>query len=128
MNYKNWKLDWEQIWYYKDGSIRFKWDYKNWKWTVYYYNEDWSLLWTAEETYTDKIDEDAWEYESEINWLSLTYYNNGQLANKENYKDWKLDWTQISYYENGQIESICEYNKWIKWECSVYDENWEKIS
>ena len=46
-----------------------------------------------------------------------------------NFKDWELDWTETLYYENGQVKSICEYSEWVRtWECSVYGENWEKIS
>ena len=77
----------------------------------------------------DEFDEENWEYKSVYNWLSISYYDNGQMEYMSNFKDWELDWTETLYYENGQIKSICEYSEWVRtWECSVYGENWEKIS
>ena len=127
-NFKNWKPDWDQIWYYEDGSLLLKWNYKNFKWILYFYEKDWSLIWTWEKIYTNEFDENTWEYKSTYNWLWIDFYDNGQIKDISNLKDWELDWKQTLYYENGQIKSICEYTEWVRtWECVVYDENWEKI-
>ena len=129
MNFKDWKEDWKQIWYYEDGSIRFLHNFKDWIGTKSFYNKDWSLIWTWDETYTDEFDEKEWTCKSIINWLEITYHDNAQTRGISYYKDWELDWTQTLYYENGQIESVCNYiNGIISWDCTMYNEYGEEIT
>ena len=40
---------------------------------------------------------------------TVSYYENGQLKYKENYKDGKLDGLRESYYENGQLRMKANY-------------------
>ena len=111
-NYKDWKLDWEQIIYYEDGKIASKhlannWKF-NWEWTTYYEN------WQVNESGNYK----NWE----LNWEQIAYYDNWQLKRKVNYKNWKLDWKQIAYYMDGQIKQKINYKDWIlEWIQTWYD-------
>ena len=41
-------------------------------------------------------------------WLQYDKYN-GQLLDKNNYKDGKIEGKQFTYYENGQIEYMINY-------------------
>jgi Uncharacterized protein conserved in bacteria len=57
-------------------------------------------------------------------WTGTSYYENGQIAIKCNYKDGKLHGEYIRYYEDGQIKTKYEYidNK-IHGECIEYYQN-----
>jgi len=96
-NYKDWKYDWNLVWYYRNGNKRFSENFESWTWIVSYYNEDWSLIWTWEERYTNIFDAKSWSY------------------NKS-----PINWTHITYYDNGSIKSVCEYASWNYWKCKNY--------
>ena len=117
-------MNWAQTWYYEDGSIRFSWFYENWIWTKSYFDKDWNLIWTWTEVFTNEFNDKFWEFKSIINWLEITYHNNGQTYGISNYKNWEFNWIQTWYYENWQIASVCNYINWFKiWECKTYYEN-----
>ena len=122
--YIKWKKDWKQKWYYNDGTLRYSQNFVDRKWTIFYYNKDWSLIWTWDETYTDEFDEEMGEYKSIINWLEIYYYDNGQIREISNYKNWELDWAQTFYYEDWQISTVCDYaSGTISWNCDQYQYN-----
>ena len=96
-NYKDWKYDWNLVWYYRNGNKRFSENFESWTWIVSYYNEDWTLIWTWEERYTNTFDAKSWSY------------------NKT-----PINWTYIVYYDNGSIKSVCEYTNWNSLKCKDY--------
>ena len=96
-NYKDWKYNWNLVWYYKNGNERFSENFESWIWIVNYYNEDWTLIWTWEERYTNTFDAKSWSY------------------NKT-----PINWTYIVYYDNGSIKSVCEYTNWNSLKCKDY--------
>ena len=66
---------------------------------------------------------------SEYDWEYISYYENGQIKEKSNYKDWKKIGLKRTYYEDGNLESEINYdeNGQIKGEWTWYDKDWNII-
>ena len=126
LNYKDGKLNWEYVEYFEDGSVKSEGTYKDWKlegyairycekWEEskwYYYRDGKCIRW-------------EWNYESGeyiTRWPYKSYYDNWKLrAELNKNKDWELDWDYISYYENGLVEQKWQYKNGKKtWEWIEY--------
>ena len=75
---------------------------------------------------TDINDTNTWLENEDIilDWEKIVYYDNGKIAVKMNFKNWKKDWIWESYYENGQLQkrNIFKDEK-LDWEQIYYYEN-----
>ena len=86
------KKEGEWIWYYENGQLSSKSNYKDGK-------EDGEWLWYHSNG----------QLQTKVNYIDgredgedLHYYESGQLQNKSNYIDGKLEGEVLTYYENGQ--------------------------
>jgi len=126
LNYKNWRYDWNQIWFYPDNSIMFSWNFKNGLWIMSYFDEKWNLIWTWEIEFNNQFE--YWylvnRYKPKTkNWLEISLFNNWQIKEISNYSGWILNWTQKIYYENWNIRYLWEHKIEKVWDRFINEPN-----
>ena len=97
-SYKNDKLEGDQKTYFDNGKLKSKITYKNNRITaIEVYAENGKLL------HKDDLSKGTGEWK--------TFWNNGQVMEEGNYKNWVKDGTWKRYQENGTVDSIAIYEK-----------------
>jgi len=101
IDYKNDEKDGQQIGYFPDKTVNYKYTLENGKYKgpfkIYY--EDGSI--DREGAFSNDL------YEVEV----IEYYRNGQVKSKSNYQEGLLHGTSAMYYEDGQLQNKGEYKK-----------------
>jgi antitoxin component YwqK of YwqJK toxin-antitoxin module len=118
-SYKNGEMDGHWVWYCKkwdDKCLEWEWDYKDWR-EVYgveqYGNfNTYSFFWPTKQVESAVFEDNDWIF----NWDYISFYENGQIKERGQYKNDKKIWDWIEYFENGEI----------KWEWTY--KNGEKIN
>ena len=126
--YKNNKKTWEWIEYFENGEVKSKWSFKDgkmdWHWEWYCEKGDKDCIST---NWNYKDGERVLWVEQYWTFNAVAYRPNGKIQNAAFYDDeWNLDWDYISFYENGQIKERWQYkNNKKTWEWIEYFENGE---